>query len=126
MSEPVSSEPVYYDKDGRPYTVRGNGTSEWLPEQVYQDPYGRQYVVRGGVSTWLTPAQPAAGRNRIAAALFALFLGGLGVHKFYLGQIGLGILYLVFCWTFIPAIVGLVEGIILLTMSDAEFAAKYP
>jgi TM2 domain-containing membrane protein YozV/ribosomal protein L40E len=66
-----------------------------------------------------------SGRNRIAAALFALLLGGLGIHKFYLGRIGQGILYLVFFWTFIPAIVGFIEGIIYLTMSDQTFNAKY-
>ncbi len=65
------------------------------------------------------------GKSRIAAALFALLLGGLGVHKFYLGSVGLGIVYLLFCWTFIPALVGLVEGILLLVMSDSEFARKY-
>lgn len=65
------------------------------------------------------------GKNRVAAALLALFLGGFGVHKFYLGQIGLGILYLLFSWTFIPAIIALVEFVILLTMSDEQFAAKY-
>jgi TM2 domain-containing membrane protein YozV len=52
-------------------------------------------------------------------------LGGLGIHKFYLGRIGQGILYLIFFWTFIPAVVGFIEGIIYLTMSDQEFEAKY-
>lgn len=65
------------------------------------------------------------GKSKIAAALLAFFLGGLGVHKFYLGQIGLGILYLVFCWTFIPAIIAFIEFIILLTMSDETFNQKY-
>ena len=64
-------------------------------------------------------------RNRTTAAIFALFLGGLGAHKFYLGQAGLGILYLLFCWTFIPAIVGFIEGIVYLTMSDESFNARY-
>lgn len=67
----------------------------------------------------------ANGKSRVAAALFAFFLGGIGGHKFYLGQVGMGILYLVFCWTFIPALVGFIEFILLLTMSDATFAAKY-
>lgn len=64
-------------------------------------------------------------KSRIAAALLALFLGGIGVHKFYLGQVGWGFVYLLFCWTFVPAVVAFVEFIIYLTMSDAAFAAKY-
>jgi hypothetical protein len=68
----------------------------------------------------------SAGRNRISAALFALLLGGLGAHKFYLGNPGLGVLYLLFCWTFIPSVVALIEGIMFLSMSDQDFVAKYP
>ena len=64
-------------------------------------------------------------KNRMTAALLALFLGGLGVHHFYLGNTGLGVLYLVFCWTFIPAIIAFIEFIVFLCMSDANFAAKY-
>jgi TM2 domain-containing membrane protein YozV/ribosomal protein L40E len=67
----------------------------------------------------------ANGKSRIAAALFAFFLGGFGGHKFYLGQVGLGILYLVFFWTFIPAVVAFIEFILLLTMSDETFNQKY-
>ena len=67
----------------------------------------------------------AAARNRTSAALFAFFLGGLGAHRFYLGQGGLGVLYLLFCWTFIPAIAGFIEGIVFLSMSDASFNARY-
>lgn len=63
--------------------------------------------------------------RRLAAAIFAIFLGAFGVHKFYLGKIGQGILYLVFFWTVIPAIVGFVEGIIYLTMNEETFNSKY-
>lgn len=63
--------------------------------------------------------------SRVAAILFALLLGGLGIHKFYLGRVGWGVLYLLFCWTFIPAVIALIEGIIYLTMTDQAFAAKY-
>ena len=72
----------------------------------------------------LGPMTPS-GKNRIAAAVFALILGGFGVHKFYLGRIGQGVLYILFCWTLVPTIIGFIEGIIYLTMSDQEFAAKY-
>jgi TM2 domain-containing membrane protein YozV len=37
----------------------------------------------------------------------------------------MGILYLLFFWTFIPAIVGFIEGILLLVMTDDAFALKY-
>ena len=65
------------------------------------------------------------GKNKLVAALFAILLGGIGIHKFYLGNIVWGIIYLIFCWTFIPAIIGLIEGILLLVMSDEEFILKY-
>lgn len=42
--------------------------------------------------------------------LLALFLGGLGVHKFWLGSAGMGVLYLLFCWTFIPSIVAIIDA----------------
>ena len=41
--------------------------------------------------------------------LLALFLGGFGIHKFWLNEIVPGVLYLLFCWTFIPAIIALIE-----------------
>jgi TM2 domain-containing membrane protein YozV len=63
--------------------------------------------------------------RRLVAALFAIFLGSFGVHKFYLGKPGRGILYLLFFWTAIPGIIGLVEGILYLTMSDDAFCARY-
>ena len=68
----------------------------------------------------------ATQRNRSIAALLAIFLGGIGAHKFYIGQTAQGVLYLLFFWTFIPAFIGLVEGVIYLTMTDDAFAAKYP
>lgn len=63
--------------------------------------------------------------SKNTAGTLALFLGGLGVHKFYLGQPGKGFLYLIFCWTFIPAILGIFEAIILFSMSENEFVKKY-
>ena len=64
-------------------------------------------------------------KSKVAAGLLAIFLGGIGVHKFYLGKPGWGILYFLFSWTFIPAILGFFEGIIYLTMSEESFEAKY-
>lgn len=67
----------------------------------------------------------ASGKNKVVAGVLALFLGGIGVHKFYLGKGFQGLLYLVFCWTFIPAIFGLVEGLNYLLMSEKTFFARY-
>lgn len=64
-------------------------------------------------------------KSKTTAALLALFLGGLGVHKFYLGKTGIGVIYLIFCWTYIPAIVGMIEGFMFLAQSKAEFYSKY-
>jgi hypothetical protein len=63
--------------------------------------------------------------DRVTAGVLAILLGWAGVHKFYLGDTGLGVLYLCFFWTGIPAIVGLIEGILYLTKTDAEFQEKY-
>lgn len=71
-------------------------------------------------------AQPVSGtKSRIAAGLLAILLGGLGVHKFYLGKPFQGLLYLIFFWTWIPALVGFIEGIGYLCMSDVAFARKF-
>lgn len=64
-------------------------------------------------------------KTRITAAILAFLLGGLGFHRFYLGKIFTGLIYLFFCWTFIPAIVAFFEGIYYLTLTDQEFSRKY-
>ena len=65
-------------------------------------------------------------RDRVTAGLLAILLGSFGAHRFYLGHIGLGFLYLIFFWTWIPGIAGLIEGIIYFTLSDDEFKTRYP
>lgn len=49
-------------------------------------------------------------KDRSVAIVLALFLGGLGAHRFYLGEFKKGALYLVFCWTFIPLFVALYDA----------------
>jgi TM2 domain-containing membrane protein YozV len=65
------------------------------------------------------------GKSKLVAALLAFFLGDFGIHKFYLGRPGQGIMYLLFCWTLFPAILAFIDMIILLTMSDQAFNQKY-
>ncbi|MDE6275149.1 MAG: TM2 domain-containing protein [Clostridia bacterium] len=64
-------------------------------------------------------------KNKVVAGILAILLGDLGIHKFYLGKIGWGIVYLLFCWTGIPAIVGLIEGITYLVTDEETFQVKY-
>ena len=52
-------------------------------------------------------------KNRFIAALLAIFLGGFGVHKFYLGKWN-GIFYLLLCWTYVPVIIAFIEGVLYL------------
>lgn len=72
-------------------------------------------------------------KNKIVAALLAFFLGGLGIHKFYLGRMGAGITMLL-CGTIgwllilpglIICVIAFIEFIIYLVKSDQEFYDQY-
>jgi hypothetical protein len=84
-----------------------------------QQAYHYQQMVNEGIS----PAWPI--KSKIAAGLLGIFLGGIGIHKFYMGKVGMGILYLLFCWTGIPALVGFIEGIIYLASNEHNFCIKH-
>ncbi len=64
-------------------------------------------------------------RNKTTAFILAWFLGGFGAHKFYLGENGAGMLYFLFCWTLIPGLLAFFEGIVYLSMNEANFNIKY-
>lgn len=49
--------------------------------------------------------------NKVAYIVLALFLGGIGINDFYAGKAKLGIVKIVFCWTFVPAFVALGQAI---------------
>lgn len=61
-------------------------------------------------------------KSKSTAIILALFLGGLGVHQFYLGNNIKGIIYLLFCWTLIPCFIAI---IFLIGMSNQKFNFKY-
>lgn len=64
-------------------------------------------------------------KDKTTAFVLAWFLGGFGVHKFYLGENVAGLLYFITCWTLIPAVVAFFEGISYLMMDKRSFDAKY-
>jgi len=63
-------------------------------------------------------------KDKLVAALLAIILGDLGIHKFYIGETVKGVIYLFFCWTAIPAIIGIIEGIDYLIISEEEFQSR--
>lgn len=65
--------------------------------------------------------------KKTVAGILAIFLGGLGAHKFYLGYTTPGIIQLVvsLCTFGAGSVIGLIEGIIYLKKSDADFIATY-
>ena len=80
----------------------------------------------------------ASGKNKTTAGLLAIFLGGWGIHKFYLGYTVPGIIFLLvntigfaFTWllfwtpNFTVGLIVFIEGIIYLTKSDEDFEQTY-
>ena len=62
--------------------------------------------------------------NKTEAGILAIVFGGLGLQKFYLGKYGQGLICAALCWTFIPAFIGVAEGIHYLTESQEQFEAE--
>jgi TM2 domain-containing membrane protein YozV len=58
---------------------------------------------------WFYAEYQQAKKEEVVGVLLALFLGGFGVHHFYLRRDTAGIIYLLFSWTGIPAVIALVE-----------------
>ena len=68
-------------------------TANWTDEQ--------RAIFQAQMSAWQ--------KDEVVGVLLALFLGTFGAHHFYLRRPGLGILYILFCWTGVPTIVSIVE-----------------
>jgi len=49
-------------------------------------------------------------KDPAVGVLLAVFLGSFGAHRFYLGQNGIAIIYILFCWTLIPHLIALIEA----------------
>jgi len=70
-------------------------------------------------------------KNKTVAGILALVAGYMGLHRFYLGQVGLGIAYIFLLPVFLVSglwfflLIGLVDAIALFSMDQAAFDAKY-
>ncbi|MCU0540607.1 MAG: NINE protein [Oscillatoriaceae cyanobacterium Prado104] len=64
-------------------------------------------------------------KDKTVAVVLAFFVGGFGVHKFYLGNNLAGVLYLLFSWTLIPSLIAFFDFIGLLFMSEQAFNMQF-
>lgn len=64
-------------------------------------------------------------KSRGLAIVLAIILGSIGAHRFYLGQIKLGVLYLLLSWTGLSLIASWIDAVILILMNESEFQLKY-
>jgi TM2 domain-containing membrane protein YozV/cold shock CspA family protein len=122
--------------DGRRYAFQrgsvGNGhemlrSGQEVDFEISENQAANIYVLGGG-------SGQVGKKSKVAAGLLDIFLGGLGIHKFYIGANGTGFIMLV-TWlvgwaiagipTAIMSIIGIIEGIIYLTQSDEGFYRTY-
>jgi len=73
----------------------------------------------------VNPAQHGPSKSKAVAILLALTLGAFGAHRFYLGRPLSGFLYLLFSWTLIPALIAIVEAVVILCTDPVVFRLKY-
>lgn len=88
------------------------------------DSCGAEILVRAEIC----PKCGVRQRNAVSKPVLLLltfFTGGLGGHKFYLKKPWQGVLYLLFFWTYIPALVALVELVIYACTSSERLNEKY-
>ena len=58
--------------------------------------------------------------NKVMYIVLSLFLGGLGIHKFYADKVVQGVVYLLFFWTLIPHVIAIITGIITIFTKKAD------
>ena len=59
-------------------------------------------------------------KNKTLGGVLAIFTGTIGLHKFYMGQWKQGLVYLLFFWTGVPTVLGIMDGARLLTQAAEE------
>lgn len=124
---------TYWQANGQAYQQPGGqayqqSQSPWQANQAYSQPYGQPYQ---------QPYAQAAPntKDHVAAGLLAIFLGSLGIHKFYLGYNTPG--FIMLAVTIVGSIfslglaglamvvISIVEGVLYLSKSQTEFEQIY-
>jgi len=107
--------------------ARPEGSADWKPLNSFPE-FG---TISGTPPLMSPPVRDDRASPKIAAGLCGILLGSFGVHKFILGYTGAGLIMLLVtlltCFLAAPiiSIIGLIEGILYLTKSDAEFVRTY-
>jgi TM2 domain-containing membrane protein YozV len=102
-----------------------------LPPPASGAPPPLPYEARPPVVAAVDPVQSEAQSKKIAAAICAILIGSLGVHKFILGNTTAGLIMLLVTLLtcgiggLVMHVIGIAEGIIYLTKSDADFYQTY-
>ncbi|WP_456315092.1 TM2 domain-containing protein [Pseudomonas shirazensis] len=76
--------------------------------------------------SWNNPPMIRQENKKVVAGIFAILLGSLGIHKFYLGYTKEGVIQLILgLMCGIGGLIGIVEGILYLTKTDEDFYQTY-
>ena len=138
QADPQTAQQQSYGTQQQPY---GAQQQSYAGQQ--QPPYGAQQQPYGAQPQYGYTPQPSndifangpSGKSRGVAGLLAIFLGSLGIHYFYVGKTTPGIVFLLVsvlggiftcgAGTGVIGIIALVQGILIMCMSQQEFENKY-
>ncbi|MCG2612216.1 TM2 domain-containing protein [Flavobacterium sp. SM15] len=77
---------------------------------------------------WNRPPEPPQDNKKVSCGILAILLGPFGIHKFLLGYQTEGIITLVLSLVtcgIVTSLIGIIEGVIYLCMSDNDFYQTY-
>ena len=131
--QPFYEEPPHESWSQDTWNQGAGQTFQGGPQGYPQGGYNQGYPQQGNYYGDALAGQVGQ-KSKIAAGLLAILLGSLGVHKFYLGYTSTGVIMLLVSifgaiafglGPIVMGVISLVEGIIYLTKSDADFYETY-